>query len=149
MALLLADGQLAASSETLLGVAANERTVAVTLFNTAAQEQSVSLTVTRGGSSARTVARAELKQYESLRVNGLPLDPSDVLSGSADGAAAVDYVVMVGSGPFSVTAHESTGAAKASGSVTVDVTEKFGLTRDGVALSGLLEEIRDVLLRIA
>lgn len=149
MALLLADGQLSSSSATVLGTATSERTVSVTLYNTTAQEQTVALTVTRSGSTARTIARGKLKQYQTMRVNGLPLDPSDVLAGSADSASVVDYLVMVGSGPFSVSMTDADGSPKASTDVDVTVSEKYGLSRDGIILSGLLEEIRDVLLKIA
>lgn len=149
MSLSLADGQLSATSATILGAGTAERSVAVTLHNVAAQEQTIALTITRAGSSARTVARAKLKQYQTLYVRGLPLDPSDILAGSATGPSSVDYLVNVSHEPFSITIRDADGSPKASSSIEVEVTESHGLTRDGVVLMGLLEEIRDVLLKIA
>lgn len=149
MALVLADGQLSASAATVLGTAGVERIVAVTLYNTMATEQTVSLTVTRSGSTARTIVRGVLKEKESLYVQGLPLDPSDVLAGSATSAAVVDYLVTASAGQFAIFARDKNGAPKASVDVTLETTEKIGLTYDGIVLSGQLEEIRNLLMKIA
>lgn len=147
--LTLADGQLGASSATILGVDGSQRVVAVTLHNTAAAEQTVALTVTRSGSTARTIVRVKLKQYETLYVRGLGLDPSDILSGSASAASAVDYLVSASDEPFSIYSRDAEGATKGTASIEVETTEKFGLSRDGIVLAGLLEDIHAVLLKIA
>lgn len=150
MALLLADGQLGASSGTILGIATGERTVAVTLHNTSeGVEQTVALTVTRSGSSARTVARALLKGRWTLYVVGLPLDPSDVLSGSASYGSTVDYLVAQSAGPFGIFARDKNGAPVPNGDIELTVSEKFGLSRDGMEIVLRLDEIRDLLLKIA
>lgn len=147
----LADGQLAAASGTLLTNGTVERLVSLILVNTIAVEQTVVLTVTRSGSTARYILRAKLTQYQQLHLRGLPLDPSDVLAGYATSASAVDYIVSLASSsePFNVLIRDADGSPKASADVTLTTTEKAGLTMDGVVLSGLLQEVRDALLKIA
>lgn len=149
MALNLADGQLAASSATILGPATAERTVAITCFNTAAQEQTVVFTMTRSGSSARTIARAVLEQYEALYLEGVQMDPSDLLAGYATGASAVDYVASLSTKPFSITVREATGAPKVSQVVTVTLPENLGLTAGEVEITGLLGQMVELLQKIA
>lgn len=150
MALSLADGQLAASTATILPAGTDERTVAVMLFNTTSQSQAVTLTVTRASSSARTIARVTLaEKYESAYVVGIPLDPSDVLSGYTTYASSVDYVVTASTGAFNIIVRDADGSPKASADVELQTSEKASLTIDGVVMSGYLEEIRDVLLKIA
>ena len=148
-ALNQADGQLAASTATILGVGTAERTVGIALFNTAAQTQTVILTLTRTGGTARSIARAELKENEALYVDGIQMDPSDVLSGYASGASSVDYLVSLSSKPFGITTRDATGVAKASQAITLTIPTSTDLDAGQVEMVGILEEIRDVLLKIA
>ena len=151
MALYIADGQLGASSATLVGAGGNERTIAITLFNSSAVEQTVVLTITRSGSTARTIVRATMEQYETLYVRGVPLDPSDILAGYSTGASVVDYLIShaASSEPFSILNRDESGAPKASTEITVETTEKFGLTRDGITIAGLLEDLKKIAMKIA
>mgnify|MGYP001612439515 FL=1 len=145
-----ADGQLPAASGTLLGAEAFERTAAVKLFNTSsAKTEKIHLFLTRTGSSARQFARAELGPYESMYLDGIAMDSSDILTGYASDAATVDYVVSRGGGQFAITVRDKTGAPKASSLVEVTIPDKAGLTEGEVKVSGQLEEIKNVLLKIA
>ena len=149
MSLALANGQLGASSATILGVATGERTVKVTLYNTGSIGQTIILTMARDGGTARTIFRAVMARFETCELAGVQLDPSDVLAGYATGAGAVDYDVTRYVGSFGIFARDENGAPKASKDITVTTTEKFGLTRDGIVIAGLLEEVRDLLAKIA
>lgn len=149
MALLLADGQLANASATLLGAATAERVVAVTLYNTAETDETCVLTVTRSGGTARTVARAVLKGKEALYVTGLPLDPSDVLAGSASSPSTVDYLVAVSAGAFAVSARDANGVPKSSQALEVTLPADTDIDQGTLQVIGLLEEVRDILLKIA
>lgn len=149
MAQVLANGQLAASAATILGAATDERTVGITLFNTNAQVQNVILSVTHGGVTV-IVARVKLeKKYESAYVTGLPLDPSSVLLGEATYGSAVDYFITRTAGAFSIQKRDEDGNPKGFADVTLSTNEKTSLTVDGIVISGLLEEVRDLLLKIA
>lgn len=148
MSLLLADGQLAASSAEILGVGTGERIVGLTLFNTSAMAQEIVLTVSRSGGTARQIYAATLEEDESLHISGLPLDAGDSLSGYASGAAAVDYVAMRSSGAFNVLARGANGTPKQSAAISLETTEKVGLTLGELTIVGLLEEIRDIGLQI-
>ena len=149
MALNLADGQLAATSTTILGATGNERLVAVTLHNAAATKQTVVLTVTRAGSTARTIVYAVLKQYETHYIRGIPLDPSDILAGYATGANSVGYLVNHSPEPFAITARDEEGSPKASGALTVTLPDGGGIDAGTLALIGLAEEIRALMLKVA
>ncbi len=95
----LADGQLAAAAATLLGTDTAGRVVTIICHNgSATLTETVRLLVSRGGGTARNVARAILAPHEQLCVVNLCLDPSDVLSGFTTDAATVDYLVQTGSG---------------------------------------------------
>ena len=145
-----ADGQLAAASATLIGAEAFERTLAIKLFNTSsAKTEKVNVLLTRSGSSARQFARAELGPYESMYIDGIAMDPSDVMTGYASDAAMVDYIISRGGGEFSITVRDKTGAPKASSLVEVTIPDKAGLTEGDVKVSGQLEDIKNVLLKIA
>ena len=158
MALLLADGQLAATASTILGIGTHERIVAITLYNAVASEQVVTLRVSRAGSTARKIAGATLKESEALYVVGLPLDSSDVLSAVASNAEAVDYLVTASSGQFAVFARTANGAPKMSEDIE-EVTaaaaqeSSSGADTDIPAWAaiqiGLLEQQRDLLLKIS
>lgn len=148
MALLLADGQLGASVATVLGTANGERCVGLFLVNVAEQDQEVFLYVTRS-STARLVVHGVLKKYEACHVNGLRLDPSAVLSGYASGAASVDYTVATSEGPFAVTFRDANGAPKTSQALEVTLPESDDLSAGEVKISGLLEECRELLAKIA
>ena len=150
MSLLLADGQLAAASATILGAGGGERIASIVLLNTSAIEQEIVLTLAREGGTARQFASATLKENESLYITGLPVDPSTVLAGYATGGGVVDYLVMSSPlAPFSVMTKAADGAQKQNAAVEISVSEKAALTYDGVAITGLLEQVRDLLLKIA
>lgn len=150
MALGLANGQLSAASATVLGAGTAERTVALTLYNTSRSVvQEVILTVSRQGGTARTVFRAKMQGRETWYLDGVKLDPADVLAGYATYAAAVDYDVTVGQGPLTVWARDEDGAPKQSTDVELTLTEKASLTVGEVRMIGLLEEIRDGVFKIA
>lgn len=149
MALLLADGQLAGGSATVLGAGAEDRIVQVTLFNTSlSSPQTVSLTVTRSNGTARTVAYAVLEGHETMLVRGLPLDPSAVLAGEASAGATVDYLISKDGGSFGIEIRDANGAPKASQTVTVTLPDR-GIDAGAQVQIGLLEEIRDLLVKIA
>ena len=150
MAMMMADGQLSSSSATILGTAASDRTVGVVLYNTSSVlQQTVRLTITRSGSAARTLVRAVLEGNESLYLAGLTLDPSDLLAGLTTNAATVDYLVTTGLGPFSVTTRDKAGAPKASAALEVTLPKDLDINEGTLRVIGLLEEVRDVLLKIA
>lgn len=145
----MADGQLSASSSTLIGVGTAERVVTLTMFNTSlSAKQEIFLTVTRSGSSARVVAHAILEGQESLIVKGLPLDPSDVLAGYASSATTVDYIISQGSGPFAIETRDKTGAPKVSQSITVTLPER-GIGQGDTEIIARLDDIKELLMKIA
>lgn len=122
MSQVLGDGQLAAASATVLGAAAGERVVALSLFNTSgAATQTVTLTVAKGTGTARTIGRYTLDPYESAYLNGLILDPADVLAGYASSASAVDYRVTAGTGDFEVMLRDADGAPKGTTAIVDQV----------------------------
>lgn len=117
MSLNLANGQLAATSGTLLGLAPPDirRTyVSVKLYNSSgASTETVILTVAVAGGAARGLVRIDLAPYETLQVDNLALDDADILAGYASDAATVDYVVSQGNGgEFNVQSLDVNGAAK-------------------------------------
>lgn len=146
----VADGRLASASATLFVSADGQpRTITVTLYNTSGSvTETINLTVTRPGSTARQIARAELGPRESAYIENVALDPADVLAGYATDADMVDYLIGVSSGAFSYTVRDKTGAPKATQSLTVTIPEKQGLTEGEVTIAGLLEDMRDALLQI-
>ena len=145
----LADGQLAATSSTLLTTSHEGAVVQVTLFNTSSSQQTINLTVLRSGSTARQVVRAVLERYESLYVIGLPLSAADVLAGYSTTAEAVDYLVGASNGPFSIVMRDASGFPKSSAELEVTLPSDHTLSGGEVRIVGLLEEIRDALLSIA
>lgn len=120
MAITLADGQLAASSGTILGAATGERFVNVLLVNTSgSSSETIILTVSRGGGTARRIARGVLEANCSAYIANLALDPSDVLAGYATGATTVDYLVTrADGGEFGIRYLDANGALK-SGSASI------------------------------
>ena len=145
----LADGQLASSSATILGVGTAERVVSLSLFNTSSSAtETVVITLLRVGSTARTIARFELEAYETAQINGQGMDPSDILAGYSTSANIVDYTVGNGAGPFSLTLRDATGAPKATQSIEVTIPANSDLLDAVFALQGLGENIRDALLQI-
>lgn len=148
MPLALADGQLAASSATVLGAGSAERNVMVTLHNTSAVTQTVVLSVSRNGGSSRTIFRGKLEQYETTYIDGISLNPADVLSGYATGASAVDYDVTTSKGSFGVFARDAEGAAKQGASLEVTLPDESGYSAAEVKIIGLLEDIRAIGLKI-
>lgn len=150
--LTLADGQLGVTAATVLAGSAAPAGGRIDFIahNTSTTTQEVVLTFQRAGGTARRIARAELEEDQGLIVRGLPIQADDTLLGVTTGAQAVDYLVNASeSDEFSVSVMEATGAAKRPTDITLSTTEKNALTTDGVVLSGLLEEIRNVLLKIA
>lgn len=132
MAQNLADGQLAASTSTLLGAAppaARRRAVDVKLYNTSSSStETVTMTVSVNGGTARTLLRIDLAPYETLQVDNLALDDADVLAGYTDTASTVNYVVSHGSGgPYDVRVLDANGAFKQVASA---------LSRSSLALEG-------------
>lgn len=149
MPLTLADGQLGATSGTVLGAGTAERTVAVLLYNTSrSSEQEVSLTVLRPGSTARTIARGVLKGRESMQILGLPLNPADILAGLATTEQAVDYTVVNGQGPFEITMRDENGVPKVSQEITVTVPAGVGLTEGDATIVARLDAMLGALLKI-
>lgn len=133
MSLTFADGQLGASSGTILGVdpAGQHRTVNLVLTNTSSSNtQTVVLTVTRGSGTARRVARLVLSPNESAYLANLPLAAADVLAGSTTDASTVDYVTSQSpGGPFSVTCLDANGALRSgSGGLSGALTLSSDLT---------------------
>ena len=145
----LADGQLESSSATLLTAPGEGAMVHASFTNTGSSKQTIILTVLRSGSTARRIARVTLEKDESHYIDGLPLSPSDVLAGYATYADAVDYVIAQGTGPFSMMTRDADGFPKSSGALEVTLPDDGNMTGGDVKISGLLEEIRDVLLKIA
>src|SRR3990167_9070406 len=104
----LSDGQLASSSGTILGIGTAERVISVKLFNTSGSlTETVVLTLLRAGSTARTIARFKLAAYETAQINGIGMDPSDILAGYSSSANIVDYTVGQGSGDFAITMRDA------------------------------------------
>ena len=104
MGLTLADGQLAASSGTILAAGSIERTVNVILTNTGTATETVIVSVSRAGGTARRLIRIGVESYESLYITGLPLDPADTIAAYTTNATTVDYLITLGSGPFTIVA---------------------------------------------
>lgn len=149
MPLTLADGQLGATSGTILGAASTERTVSVLLYNTSrSSEQEVELTVLRAGSTARTIARGVLKGRESMQVLGLPLDPSSILAGIATTALAVDYTIVQGEGPYELTMRDENGVPKVSNEITITVPATIGLSDGDATIVARLDAMLGALLKI-
>lgn len=147
MALVLADGQLGSSSATVLSVGTGERVVTILLFNTNAVTQKVYLSVARAGGTERQFFQCELEQYETAQINGLVLDPSDVISGYATSASVVNYQISI-SQPYSVQMRDAKGATKQSSELSVTLPDESGYSSAEVKIIGLLEEIRDIGLSI-
>ena len=145
----LSDGQLAATSTTILTAPGGGSVVGVSLNNVAYSQQIVLLHVTRPGGTARRIMRIVLEKNESHYVVGLPLSPSDTLSGESTSAEAIDYVVALSSGPFSMFTRDASGFPKNSSALEVSLPDDGNLTGGDVKVIGVLEEIRDVLLKIA
>lgn len=145
----VADGQLASSSTSLFTAPSEGAVVQITLTNTGATSQTILLKITRPGSTARRIVRIVLEKDESHYIVGLPLSPSDVLSGETSSAGAVDYVVGLGTGPFSMLTRDANGSPKASAALKVTLPEDNNLTPGEIEIVGLLEDIRDVLMKIA
>lgn len=144
----LADGQLGASAATLLSGADFDGNVQLACHNTAAAKQTVVINFQRAGGTARRIARAVLEQDESLFVTGIALQPDDTLLGYATGASAVDYMVTLSAGPFSIYTRAATGAPKAAPGLSVTLPVQ-GIDEGTLVVIGLLEEVRDLLAKIA
>jgi hypothetical protein len=133
MSRLIADGQLAASSATLLGADRYERLVNVWLFNTSDSLTSeVWLTL-----NGRGIAYAELKPYESLYLGGLGMDKTSVLAGYATHAEVVNYLVsqthstswlrgIALSEKFQVESRDRAGNVKSERTITATVSRRYG-----------------------
>ena len=150
--LTLVAGQLGTTAATLLaGVdAPPSGRVNLLIHNTGTLTEKVILTFQLAGGTARRVARAELKENQQLFVHGLPIQSGDTLLGVTTSASVVDYLITASSDPtLSVVCLEADGTQKGSSSFDVEVSEKSGLTRDGIAIVAVLQEVRDVLLKIA
>lgn len=145
----VADGQLGATSATLFTAPAEGAVVQITLSNTAASQQTIVLTVLRAGSTARRVRRIVLEYNESDYIVGLPMSPADVLAGYATSAEAVDYLVGLSVGPFSLTTRDADGFPKSSSALEVTLPDDAEFSAGELKITGLLEEIRDLLLKIA
>ena len=145
----LADGQLAATSTTILTAGSEGAFVQITLSNTSASDQICLLTVLRTGSTARRIRRIVLEKDEADYITGLALSAGDVLAGYATTASAVDYLVGLSSGPFSMMTRDANGFPKASAALEVTLPDDIELSAGEVRIAGLLEEIRDALLKIA
>ncbi len=144
----VADGQLTGTSATLFTAPDSGAVVQVVLSNTGASQQTVVLTVLRTGSTARRVRRIVLEKDESDYIVGLPLSPADILAGYATSAEAVDYVVAIGAGPFSITTRDADGFPKSSAALEVTLPDDGNLSAGEVKIIGLLEEIRDIGLQV-
>lgn len=150
--LTLADGQVSTTAASIFAgtSAPPSGRIDAILSNTATLKQTLTLTFQVGGGTARRLGRAELEKNEQCIVRGLPVQGGDTLLASTTGAEAVDYLIMASqSQGFSVSVYQADGAPKQSSDITVTTVEKSGLTKDGIVLSGLLEEMRDLLLKIA
>ena len=128
----LANGQLAASSGTVLGAETArgaERVVNVNLANTSASTtETVLLTVSRNGGTARRLDRIVLAPNESAKLLNVALDPPDVLAGSSTNATTVDYDITISAGgPRQTVVYDANGSLKSgsaslSGALTVTGT---------------------------
>jgi hypothetical protein len=96
---ILADGQLAAASGTLLtGPPGSMGTVNVIIYNSNTSSETVTLTVARpNGGTARTICVTALAAGETLLVNGIPLPDGAILAGLATDASKVNYFITVSS----------------------------------------------------
>ena len=141
----LADGQLAATSTTILTAPGGGAVVSLSLNNVSLRQQKCLLHVTRPGGTARRIARIVLEKDESHYLTGLSLSPGDVLSGQADVGSAVDYLVTLDSG-FTMFTRDASGFPKASSALQVTLPGDEKLTAGDLTIAGLLEEIRNVLL---
>lgn len=94
--MILANGQLAATSGTLLAGSATptaDRRVNVRLYNGGTTSETVVLTIATGTGTARGVDRCVLAAKELRVVPGLSVGPNDLLAGSTTNATTVDYTV--------------------------------------------------------
>jgi hypothetical protein len=145
----VADGQLAAASATLFTAPVEGAIVQVTLSNTGASQQIILLTILRAGSTARRVRRIVLEKDESDYIVGLPMSPADVLAGYTTSALAVDYLVGISLGPFSITTRDADGFPKSSAALSVTLPDDASLSAGEVQMSGQLGEIIDLLMKIS
>lgn len=117
MSFIPINGQLAASSGSIVAARATSRRLNIALYNTSASTtETVALSVTPAGGTSRQMTRIVLLPNESAMVEGVYLDPSDVLSGSSSNATTTNYSIQPSSdnAPFRVSLFSSTGAAKSS-----------------------------------
>ena len=153
MALNLSDGQLTTSSATLVTFDSTSYYLVIKLFNTSVADVDVTLTVTRTtNGTARTLARAELKSYESLYLTGVSLDQADTLAGYASRASAIDYMVSRddrGEANFSIMCRAADGSPKMTTTVTVEVPVKSGPDAGEMEIIKRLERLEAVAMRIA
>lgn len=150
--LTLADGQLGTTAATLFSGANAPATGRINLIasNTGILEETIVLTFQRAGGTARRIARAVLKKNQALMVCGLPIQPDDTLLGVTTSATVVDYLISASEDSrHTITVLDVDGTPKQSATFEVEVSEKFGLTRDGIAIVAKLEDIHNVLLKIA
>lgn len=147
----LADGQVAATAGTLIaGSSVPTNFVNVVFANTGVREQTVEVTFQRSGGTARRIARAKLKEDEQLIILNQPMNTDDTLLAVADFALLVDYLVTgSGGGGYEIYVMGADGTPKRGTNITLETTEKRGLTDGEVVISGYLEQIRDTLLKIA
>lgn len=150
MALVLSDGQLTASSATLVSIATGSQYLNLTFFNTSASATAtVTLTLARAGGTARNFARAELGPYEGLYVRGLGLDSADTLAGYASLTSIVDYLVQQGiaDSDFLIFTRDATGAPKAAEADEAE-SEEEGPDQGQVEIIKRLDAMVDLLQEI-
>ncbi len=151
----LADGQLSATSATILSGDSvrnvSSGRVTLTLANTVVAEQEIFVKFQRDGGTARLIAHAVLEKYQVYIVKGIAMQPDDTLVGYAGSADVVDYLVAAASDEteFGMAAVAADGTVKQNAEVELEITEGSGLTRDGVAITAELDEIKKLLMKIA
>lgn len=137
----LADGQLAASSTTILAGSSLDNpdgdSLDISCTNTAATTETVIVTLARAGGTARRIARAVLAQNEELVITGLKMQGDDTLAAYSTNVSAVDYLVTGGSqAPFGKNTFDSTGSLKSTSATASGQTSGFTVSDDGLGAFG-------------
>lgn len=116
--IVLSDGQLPAAPATILTCPLMVQNINVILANTSASlTETITLTLTRQNvttPTARRVAEIVLGPNQLAYINGLPMNPGDLLGGTTTDATTVDYTTYEGTGPYAITVVDANGSEKVS-----------------------------------
>lgn len=110
----IADGQLAASSATLVtGALGLKGHVTLMLQNTGTAQETILVTLTRANGTARRLSRIVLEENESAHLRNVPIQQGDVIAGYTTTASSVDYLIFgAPGGGLALELYDASGASK-------------------------------------